>query len=170
MTMSRRGKVVRDICWEVKPNFLSRFSSQRTGSALSGALENWRLNLESYWSVELSHVPFYCKLKYLSQQKPFIQKCSWRLLGSWKPGGFSWNTENFTSAFWHCGLLAALYQLGMSLCSQVCAWYQKGWFGVGRSSLNGGGCEHSLLLFHFLKTLLELWARANKAFWEYCSS
>lgn len=67
--VGRRGKVVREICGEMKANFLSRFPSQRTGSAFSGAFENWRLSLGSYWSVELTHVPFYCRLKYLSQKK-----------------------------------------------------------------------------------------------------
>lgn len=103
MTMSRRGKVVREICGEMKPSFLSRFPSQRTGSAFSGAFDNWRLSLGSYWSVELTHVPFHCKLK--NSEKALSRNT----VGvSWKPGGFSWNSGNFISAFWHCGFLAAL--------------------------------------------------------------
>lgn len=43
--------------------------SHRKGSALSGAFENWGLSLELYRGVELSHVPFYCKLKDLSHIK-----------------------------------------------------------------------------------------------------
>lgn len=148
MATSRRGKVVREIFWGMKANFLSRFPPQRAGSALPGAFGNWGQSLESQWSVNLSHVPSHCKLKCLAQKKALARN---------RAGGFSWSTESFISAFWHCGFSAALYQLGVCVQPGLCMVPKRVFWG-GRTPLHVVVVNIWVPLFYSIcfKTLLEL--------------